>query len=79
VRQNTAVKRHQLKHIIRAACTIVDDNELIIVGSQSVLGRFPDAPDELLVSIEADVHPRHRPERAELIEGSIGELSMFAD
>ena len=31
----------------------------------------------LLVSLEADVYPRHYPERAELIEGSIGELSMF--
>ena len=29
------------------------------------------------MSLEADVYPRHYPERAELIEGSIGELSMF--
>jgi hypothetical protein len=69
--------RAQLEHIIRAACTIADDGELIIVGSQSILAQVPNAPDELLVSIEADVYPRNRPERAELIEGSIGELSMF--
>lgn len=69
--------RAQLEHLIRAACTIADDPELIIVGSQSVLGQFPDAPAELLVSMEADVYPRNRPDRAELIDGSIGELSMF--
>jgi hypothetical protein len=73
------MKREQLEHIIRAACTIADDSELVIIGSQSILGQFPEAPDELLVSIEADVYPRHHPERAELIEGAIGELSMFHD
>ncbi|MGH9379797.1 MAG: DUF6036 family nucleotidyltransferase [Thermoanaerobaculia bacterium] len=69
--------REQLEHIVRAACTIAADSELIIVGSQAVLAQFPDAPAELLVSMEADVYPRNHPERAELIEGSIGELSMF--
>lgn len=69
--------RAQLEHIIRAACSIADDDELIIVGSQAILAQFPDAPAELLVSMEADVCPRHHPERAELVEGSIGELSMF--
>lgn len=71
------MNRAQLEHIIRAACTIADDDELVIIGSQSVLAQFPDAPEELVVSLEADVYPRHYPERAELIEGSIGELSMF--
>ncbi len=71
------MKRAQLEHIIRAACTIADDDELVIIGSQSVLAQFPDAPEELVVSLEADIYPRHHPERAELIEGSIGELSLF--
>jgi len=69
--------RTQLEHIIRAACTIADDDELIIVGSQAVLAQFPDAPAEMVVSVEADVYPRNFPERTELIDGSIGELSMF--
>ena len=73
------VKRSQLEHIIRAATTIADDDELIIVGSQAVLGQFPDAPAELLVSVEADVYPRNHPERWELIDGSLGELSPFHD
>jgi hypothetical protein len=71
------MKRADLEHVIRAATTIADDQELVIIGSQAVLGQFPEAPDELCVSNEADVYPRNRPERWELIDGSIGELSPF--
>ena len=67
----------QLEHIIRAAATIADDDQIVIVGSQSVLGQFPDAPADLLASMEADVYPLHHPERADLIDGSIGEGSPF--
>ena len=73
------MNRAQLEHVIRAAAAISGDDELIVVGSQSILGQFPDAPPELLVSNEVDVYPRHHPERADLIDGSIGELSPFHD
>jgi hypothetical protein len=43
------MKRAQLEHIIRAACTIADDNELVIIGSQAILAQFPNAPEELVV------------------------------
>lgn len=69
--------REQLEHVIRAAASIADDDELIIIGSQAILGQFPRAPAELLVSIEADVYPKHHPERADLIDGAIGEGSEF--
>jgi uncharacterized nucleotidyltransferase DUF6036 len=69
--------RAQLEHVIRAAANIADDDEIIVIGSQAVLGQFPQAPATLLVSMEADVYPRHHPERADLIDGSIGELSPF--
>jgi hypothetical protein len=69
--------REQLEHIIRAACTIAADPELIIVGSQAILAQFPNAPADLLVSMEADVYPKNHRERSELIDGAIGELSMF--
>lgn len=71
--------REQLEHLIRAAATIADDDEIIIVGSQSVLGQFPDAPAELLRSNEADVTPKNHPDRWSLVDGSIGELSGFHD
>jgi hypothetical protein len=73
------MKRADLEHLIRAAAQIADDDELIIVGSQSVLGQFPDASSELLRSVEADMYPKNHPERWELIDGSIGELSPFHD
>jgi hypothetical protein len=71
------VQRAQLEHIIRAASTIADDDEIVIIGSQSILGQFPDAPPSLVSSMEADVYPRSHPERWDLIDGSIGEGSPF--
>jgi len=69
--------RLQLEHIIRAAGMIADDDDIVVIGSQAILGQFPGAPNEFLVSREADVYPRSHPERADLIDGSIGEGSPF--
>ena len=71
------MQRHQLEHIIRAAAGITGAPEFVIVGSQSVLGQFPNAPAELLVSIEADVFSLRDPADSDLIDGSIGEGSPF--
>lgn len=71
------MRRADLEHIIRAAADISDDDEIVVIGSQAVLGQFPDAPAELAVSMEADVFPKNHPERWNLIDGSIGELSPF--
>ena len=72
------MRRRDLEHIIRAAADIADDDEIIIIGSQAILGQYPDAPAELCVSV-ADVYPKNKPERADLIDGSIGEGSPFHD
>jgi hypothetical protein len=69
--------REQLEHLIRAAAVIADDDSIVVIGSQAILGQFPEAPDSMRVSVEADLYPLHHPERAEVIEGSIGELSPF--
>lgn len=71
------MNRAQLEHVIRAAATIAGDTEIIVIGSQAILGRYPQAPAELVVSADVDLFPRNHPERADLIEGSIGELSPF--
>ncbi len=71
------MNRQQLEHIIRAAAGNADTTELVIIGSQSLLGTFPIAPEELLVSMEADVFPRDRPQDSILIDGAIGERSLF--
>lgn len=69
--------RAELEHLIGAAATIADDREIVIIGSQAILAQFPDAPAELRRSMEADLWPRNHPERWELVDGSIGELSPF--
>ena len=71
------MKRSDLEHLIRASGAIADDDELIIIGSQSILGQFPDAPITLLVSMEADIFPKNKPTLSELVDGSIGEGSFF--
>ena len=71
------MNRAQLEHVIRAAATIAGDSEIVVIGSQAILGRYPQAPAELVVSADVDLFPRNHPERADLIEGSIGELSPF--
>lgn len=69
--------RSELEHVIRAAGRIARDREIVVIGSQSVLGQYPDAPESLLASMEADLYPKNHPERADLIDGAIGEGSAF--
>lgn len=71
------MNRHQLEHIIRAAAGNADTSDIVVIGSQAVLGTFPDAPEELTASMEADVFPRDAPANSILIDGAIGELSVF--
>jgi hypothetical protein len=71
------MKRSDLEHLIRAAAAVTDQYEIMVVGSQSILGSVPDAPELLLRSMEADLYPLHRPDLADLIDGAIGEGSPF--
>ncbi len=48
-----------------------------MIGSQSVLGEFPDAPAELCIFPRSGRVPRTFPERADLIDSTIGEDSPF--
>lgn len=69
--------RPQLEHILRAATGITGADSFVIIGSQAVLGQYPDAPAELRESIEADIYSLRSSHDAALIEGSIGERSPF--
>ena len=71
------MQRSDLEHIIRASGDVAQDDEIVIIGSQSILGQFPDAPMRLLTSMEADVYPNHNPELADRVDGAIGEGSSF--
>jgi hypothetical protein len=70
------VTREQLEHLIRAAGSIADD-DLVIIGSQALLGAFPEAPSELLTSMEADMYPMNAPDASDVIDGAIGDGSQF--
>lgn len=73
------MKRRDLEHVLRAASAITNERDFIVIGSQAILGQFPNAPAELLVSDEVDIYPRDRPDLADLIDGVIGEPSFFHD
>jgi hypothetical protein len=70
------LKRHEFEHVVRAAAEIVED-EVVVIGSQAILGQYPDPPNELLRSMELDVYPRNDPDRAGEIDGAIGDGSPF--
>ena len=71
------MKLHQLEHLIRAAAAITDENPILVLGSQSLLGRFPNPPDPLGLSMEADLCPLNAPEKVDEISGAIGEITLF--
>lgn len=71
------MKRTELEHVIRAAGDIAGERELIIVGSQAILGQYPDAPPELRMSMEVDLWPKNNPALADKVDRNIGEGSDF--
>jgi hypothetical protein len=71
------MKRADLEHIIRAAAANADTDEIVVIGSQAILGTISEPPAELCQSIEADVFPKRKPGDSILIDGAIGEESMF--
>ena len=75
------MNREQLAHVLRAACTIVGDKDVLVIGSQSILGSYDEdeLPAEATASIEADIAFLDDPDRekADQVEGIIGELSGF--
>lgn len=80
------MKRDQLEHAIRTACQIAKVSEVIIVGSQAILGTYSEdeLPFQATSSLEIDVLPiaDNNDEIARLadeIEGVAGELSTFAE
>ena len=66
-----------LEHIIRAASAITNQYEIIVVGSQSILGSIDFPPAECLSSIEADLIVPGNEKLSDLIDGPIGEGSPF--
>ena len=71
------MNKTEFDHLIAAAATISEERKIVVIGSQAILGSVADPPASLLRSIEADVYPRRNPDRAEEIDGSLGDGSPF--
>lgn len=74
------MRREDLEHLIRASAALLREDGVIVIGSQAILGSFPDGalPTVAVISAEADLLPLDGDERkADLIDGSIGEDSPF--
>ncbi len=74
--------REQFEHAIRAAGAVLGVSDLLVIGSQAVHGSMSGAlPIEATRSVEVDVAVRGDVDgrMADLIDGAIGEASMFHD
>jgi hypothetical protein len=75
------VNRDQLAHVLRAATRITGDGDIVVLGSQSILGTYSDAelPEEVTMSVEVDLAWRNDPDaaKADDVDGAIGEGSQF--
>jgi hypothetical protein len=70
------MKKQQLDHVLRAAGRITGEKQVVIVGSQSLHGRYPDAADEIVHSAEVDLIAKNAPLRTEWLN-VIGQDSPF--
>lgn len=77
------MRRAELEHVLRAASAILGERDLLVIGSASVLASFPEdrLPVEASRSDGADLAAIDDPDdaKADLIDGAIGELSLFHD
>jgi hypothetical protein len=75
------VKREDLAHILRAASQIADEHDVLVIGSQSILGTYSEdeLPDAAVASVEADVTFFWDAEdkKSDLVDGALGEDSRF--
>lgn len=74
------MRRDQLAHILRAAPRITKDNDILVIGSQSILGSFDEGelPEPAWVSVEADLAFFDGDQRKpDLVDAMIGEDSQF--
>ena len=71
------MNRESLEHILRAASAITKQDRFLVIGSQSIIGVVSEPPGVLGASMEADIVALDAPDLTDLVEGAIGELSMF--
>ena len=70
------MKKREVDHVLRAAGRITGETQFIIIGSQSLHGKYPDLPDDLVKSFEVDLIALKKADRTEWLE-VIGAYSSF--
>jgi hypothetical protein len=70
------MKKRQLDHVLRAAGRITGDRQFVVVGSQSLHGKYPDLPDDIVRSAEVDLIAKQDADRTEWLN-AIGQDSPF--
>lgn len=70
------MKKQQLDHVLRAAGRITGAKQFVIIGSQSLHGKYPDLPDDIVRSAEVDLIASNMPDRTEWLN-AIGVHSPF--
>ena len=72
------MNREQFEHVVRAAGAVLATNDVLVIGSQAVHGSLRALFPEALRSLEVDVASfDDTGADADVIDGTIGELSMF--
>lgn len=71
------MRKADFDHVIAVAAALTDESEIVVIGSQAILGSVEDPPAAMLRSLETDLYPRDRPERADEIDGTLGDGSRF--
>jgi Nucleotidyltransferase of unknown function (DUF6036) len=77
------VTREQLAHVLRTVARISGDRDILVIGSQSILGSYPEdqLPPEATGSMEVDTAFFGDPDgaKADVVDVNLGEFSEFHD
>ncbi len=75
------MRREELEHLLRAASTIAERRDVVVLGSQAILGTYDEdeLPDAATMSVEADLAFIDDDDLsiADRVDGVIGEDSQF--
>jgi hypothetical protein len=73
--------REQLAHVLRAVSQLTGDSDVVVIGSQSILGSYSEdeLPPEATGSMEVDTTFLDDPDgtKSDLVDVNIGEFSEF--
>jgi hypothetical protein len=71
------VRRPDFNHVIVAASEVSGEREIVVIGSQAILGTVDEPPASMLFSMEVDIYTHNDPEKATEIDANLGDGSLF--